>query len=618
LISVMFFLSISLLLTFGFSALALQEKETTRLVLRAKQSYFLAESGIEDATYRIMNGKAIDASESLTLNNSTVTTSITDNFGEKDIVATGDINQSIRIVSTTLETSAGALFNHAAQIGYLGLTFKNDSSVIGSVFSNGNVYRDSGGLNNIVTGDVFVAKGIGTLPDQENTLGFSETSTIDPPREFFVHEVDGLQDAAQQFIPTVTAEPLRLDFYVKKVGNVPNLNIRIVPDDGSGAPLHNNTIASGQLKEDAISDSNFSWVSMTFNSTDILTAGIPYWIIINSTGFNGSKYWIFGGDDDTSYADGTYYTTQDWNQVSAVWIPPASGIADIAFKLYLAEVDTYIDSIQIGTVAEPTDAHALHIGNSIIHGDAYCNINDGGNTFGGDSCPCADPPTCSVSNDFDDVLPIDAPLSDPQIQQFKDNADLGGTCDFSSCPQFTGSFTVNSSNTFIMDGSDVAASTGPVNIVGDMLIKNSSILTLGGDIHVSGKLDIEGSCTIKLDPSYGSATGIIVVDGKITVKNNCIVDGVPSDPDSYTMLLSTDPDTNDAITIEGNGTDVGIVYASKGSAFIKNNPIIRTLYGNGVRLEGGAVLQYESGLASLNFSGGPTSGFAVKTWREVE
>ncbi|KKS10598.1 MAG: hypothetical protein UU66_C0043G0013, partial [Parcubacteria group bacterium GW2011_GWB1_41_5] len=65
LISVIFFLFISLAIISGLVGPTLREFRNADINLKSKQSYFLAESGVEDAFYRIKNNMAIGSSESL-------------------------------------------------------------------------------------------------------------------------------------------------------------------------------------------------------------------------------------------------------------------------------------------------------------------------------------------------------------------------------------------------------------------------------------------------------------------------------------------------------------------------------------------------------------------------
>ena len=67
LISVVFFLFISLAIIAGLVSPTVREFKNASVNLNSKKSYFLSESGSEDAAYRIINNMTIGSSETITL-----------------------------------------------------------------------------------------------------------------------------------------------------------------------------------------------------------------------------------------------------------------------------------------------------------------------------------------------------------------------------------------------------------------------------------------------------------------------------------------------------------------------------------------------------------------------
>ena len=76
-IVVIFFVFISLTILVGIIAPVVREFKIAGTTLNAKKAYFLAESGTEDALYRIKNNKQISNSETITLGSASTTTTIT-------------------------------------------------------------------------------------------------------------------------------------------------------------------------------------------------------------------------------------------------------------------------------------------------------------------------------------------------------------------------------------------------------------------------------------------------------------------------------------------------------------------------------------------------------------
>ena len=160
LISVVFFLFISLAIIAGLVSPTVREFKNASVNLNSKKSYFLSESGSEDAAYRIINNMTIGSSETITLDSNSATTVITSpSGGVKQIVSLGDVSSYQRKTNITLSNGVGVSFNYGVQVGQGGLEMDNNSRVIGNVYSNGSITGSNGAT---VTGDAFA---VGTISD---------------------------------------------------------------------------------------------------------------------------------------------------------------------------------------------------------------------------------------------------------------------------------------------------------------------------------------------------------------------------------------------------------------------------------------------------------------------
>src|SRR3989338_10355702 len=96
LVSVVFFLFISLAIISGLVWPTVRQFKIANDLLRSHQSLFLSESGVEDAYFRLKNAMTVDlypSLEVLTLNYSTADTLITDSgYNEKTINTLGDVS----------------------------------------------------------------------------------------------------------------------------------------------------------------------------------------------------------------------------------------------------------------------------------------------------------------------------------------------------------------------------------------------------------------------------------------------------------------------------------------------------------------------------------------------
>ncbi len=207
-----------------------------------------------------------------------------------------------------------------------------------------------------------------------------------------------------------------------------------------------------------------------------------------------------------------------------------------------------------------------------------------------------------INEQPNEILPKDLPISQSQIDEWKTDAENGGV--------IIGDYII----------SGASEDLGPVKIEGNLLIDNNATLNIKGSMWVVGDLRIDNGSTVQLDfNSYGSNSGVIVVDGKIKIKPNTYLKGSGED-ESYLLLLSTNSsldDLNPAIEVDNN-TDAAIFYANQGLISIRNNVQVREITGYKVYLDNNAEVQYESGLENASFSSGSGGTWEVASWKEVE
>jgi len=194
--------------------------------------------------------------------------------------------------------------------------------------------------------------------------------------------------------------------------------------------------------------------------------------------------------------------------------------------------------------------------------------------------------------------PVPLPISDEEIQQWKNDAQVGAVLN----------------GDYVLDGSD-AATLGPTKIAGNLKIQNSAVLTLSGTLWVTGNVNVKNEGRVKLASSYGETSGVIVADGTITLENNSISEG-SGNPSSYLIYLSTNS-ANPALMIKNNAI-ADILYTSQGWIEVQNNTQFVEVTGYGIHLKNNAVIQYEAGLQNARFTSGPGASWELTSWKEVE
>ena len=248
-------------------------------------------------------------------------------------------------------------------------------------------------------------------------------------------------------------------------------------------------------------------------------------------------------------------------------------------------------TIAVGTISGENigqlgsgDAWAHTVNNSTIAGALYCKTGGGNNKL------------CNTSRV--DPSSLDFPISDEQVQGWKDEAVAGGTQ--------TGNLNLSG---------DDALTLGPKKIVGSITLSNDAILTVSGMLWVTGNISISNQSLIRLSNSYGTGSGVIVADGTITTNNSASFSGSGT-AGSYIMMLTTSTSSS-AIEINNSAGTV-ILVAPYGNITFNNTASAKEAIAKSITMNNNSVLSYETGLANVNFVSGPSGGWNITSWKEVE
>ncbi len=258
------------------------------------------------------------------------------------------------------------------------------------------------------------------------------------------------------------------------------------------------------------------------------------------------------------------------------------------------------------TIGNDARANTLQYLN--ITRDAYYN-NISSSTVTGISYPGSTNPT-----------PVGLPIDQNTIDTWESWAQTGST--------YNGNYTLDGNNSTL----------GPIKINGNLTVINGSVLTMTGVIWVTGNISFANNAVIKLDPSFGQNSGMIITDsptdkatyGKVEVSNNvrvcgsytldqCLDDDPPENNKSYIMILSTNTGstTSNPAIDAGNNSKAVVYYTTVGMLEVANNGRLRAVTGGGLHLSNGAEVQYDIGLADANFSGGPGGSWVLTEWQIV-
>jgi hypothetical protein len=287
--------------------------------------------------------------------------------------------------------------------------------------------------------------------------------------------------------------------------------------------------------------------------------GTGGFVFSNNSGVNGNIY----SNANVSGANGAFVT----GSVSAVGT---------------------INNLRIGT-GTTGDALASTVTNSTIRGKLYCETGSGNVGATGTNKPC------DTSLDEPEAQPY--PITDAQIQGWKDDAVEGGI--------FVGDKNLTGTSNIL----------GPLKIQGNLTLANNSKLLVQGTLWVTGTIALSNNAEVVLDPGYGTTDGVIVVEGTTALGNGSLFTG-SGQQGSFVMLLSLNTSTQ-AITLYNNTGSV-LLYAPYGTIEVSNNANLQQVTAKTLSLANGAIITYTQGIINAVFSSGPSGGYQILSWGEIE
>lgn len=563
LIAIVFMAILLMMSTAVWGYTTLHTKASRQAVLHT-QALHIAEAGLDKAISMLNQNQSYTGESNTALGAGTFTTSISSiDPNNKQITSTAyipDSNDPQEEVTVKMNVSidlAAVAFNFGVQVGTGGLQMSNNSAINGNVYSNGDI---TGG-NGAITGDATVAGGGAASADQS-----CETYAAD-----FAMNQSNRRDLAQKFTPAVSGPLTKISAYLRKTGAPSDITVRIVTNNGS-QPNKTQVGGSGTITSSSVTGT-YGWIDASFSSSPTLTAGTAYWIILD-TSSSTSAYYTWGQDANNSCYGDTGLHSSNWNQnPNPAW---TSTTRDFNFRTFMGGVPTRLTNIRVNGNARANILQSCNIG-----GNAYFQNTN----------------TCTVTGiqnpGTPDSPPQAMPISQAQIDEWKDTAESGGTQ--------AGNYIVNGSVTM-----------GPRKIAGDLIVNGTLYMT--GPVWVEGDITLGNNSAVRVDSAVGASGTVLLADdpvnqsgsGYINISNNVIIAG-NNFPNSYPMILTTK--SGSAMSISNNAAGA-IFYAANGTINVSNNAGGSQITGYGINLSNNATVTYSTGLQNATFANGPGGSWA--------
>jgi hypothetical protein len=587
-LTAIFFVVFTSIFIFGLITPIIKQTKITSDLWSTKNSFFMSESGMTDVIYRVKSGFSVNTGDTLPLFDAgvddSVLTSIIDNLdGSKIITTTSDIDGYIRKTQTILSQNTGTSFNYGVQTGNGGLVITGSSQVQGNVYSNGDII---GGAGTQITGSAIAAGGESFIfKDETNEIPLPVSSSIT------FNGTGAVRDFAQSFQPSTTSVISKISIYIKKTNNPSSFDVKLKSDDNGvpGMELASAVLNSGDVTTD------FEWVDLVFSSNPVLVKDTTYWLVIvgdTKKGKTSSDTYSIGAN--LSYVRGV----SKLGSSDGVWSDATPSDLDGYFSLFLGSVQTQIlgeegDYMYIGSTPEDI-VWASNIKHVSATGEIYCDTS----SFNKEE------KKCNTSRLNPETLPM--PISQANISGWKNQALAGGV--------IVGDLNVGSSGKVV----------GYKKITGDLLVNGEGTLMVTGTIWVQGTIKVTGGGKISLAPSLGPDSEIIISDKYVKIDGGSEFFGSGT-TGSYPVVISTSicPNTypcstNDSAISLSGGAGAVVLVAPFGRINIIGGSDTRSVTGDSIYISGGGKIIYESGLASLSFSSGPSGSFSITSWKELE
>ena len=591
-LAIIFFIVISVIVVLGLTGPSAREYRVANDAILSKQSYFLAESGVEDSYYRLKNNYHVSSSETMVLAGSSETTAMTFlGGGAVDIAGLGNVNSRERSVDVKISGQTRKVFSYAAQSGAGGIDLAASGATIsGDAYSNGPI---TGIAGSTINGSA-VSGGVSGSTDNQ----FSGSGT--PEYDVSFGNASASEQILQSFKVTQSAPLDKISLYIKKVGSPSDATVTIYRNNSTNVP-DLTPIASSTLAASDV-DTSYGWVDVVFAEKQTLSVGQIYWFVVRPS-ISSSDYYTIGTNLG-GYINGVGKIGQYGNTP----VDPISANSEYYFQLFLGGVDGLIQGgsgggMNIG-LSDSNTVRADSVGAVNSHGTIYCTNDLGSNTLIAG--------TASATSCITDTVPatVGYPVSDSDIAGWE--ADAAAGTNIGGNVSYTSSF-----------GSTIST---PEKINGNLSV-SAGVLTIKGTIFVTGDLTVSGSGKIRLDAStYGANSGVFVVNGRITFSGSGYLQGSGTSGSNILLVSKSNSIsiTTPAISISGGGgtsSNTAVFYAPYGLVSFSGGTItIGQASGYKLKISNGSTIAYNTGLVSVNVLSGSTASptYDISSWNESQ
>ncbi|HEY1037483.1 MAG TPA: hypothetical protein VGE62_02775 [Candidatus Paceibacterota bacterium] len=586
--AVIFFLIISVIVLVGMASPVAYQIRNAADFVQSKQGFITADTLNEEVLYRLNKGRTLPATLVLGFSSGTSTAQITDVNGMKQVISTGISGFFSRVSKSVFSQGDGVSVNYGIQVGNGGLNMSGGARIVGNVYSNGNIV---GSGNPTITGSAIAS----AAAQSEVTVG----NTSESPITLSAGDTNATQDFAQSFTVSSSSSNVLLRVYARKSGWPSNVTISLRNNNPSTNRPGTTVLASTVLGAGQVTD-QFSWLGVYFSSAVPLTAGTRYWIVFDVSSSASWAYYQFGATDNSPMLAWDSSAALYRGQLGGTWTASSPG-HDALFELVAGDVSS-ISGIVVGS-GGTGDAKAFIVTNSTVAGNLYCQTGSNNNK------------SCDTSQSS--PSPLAFPFSDANIQAWQDSVVTTQTRPTSLSLSSSNNVSTSSlriNGNLSIGGDAQLTVNGPLYVNGSVNINAGGRMYVAGPVYINGTLAISGAGFIRIANSVGGSALPIVVSGNVDLGASGALNG-NGQAGSYVVLVSKSS-SNSAVTVSGAAGTV-LILAPYGRVTFNGGSSAKAVVANEVYMSGGTTVTYDSGLADIDFTSGPSGAWNVDSWREV-
>jgi hypothetical protein len=303
-LTVLFFIVMGIFVLGGASFMAAEDITSQSDLFASGANFYVAESGVEDAVYRLENGISVSGN-TLTIDGKTASIIFSTTSTSTTITAVSSTTNALKRIQAGLSAGSGIAFNYGIQAGNGGMVMNGGSRIVGNVYTNGSIIATNGVT---ITGTA-IAAGASQIGNSTYSGGVYVGDSLHSIGDIWAHTVKGATAYGHMYCATGSNNNKSCD---TSRGDAPSVSLPYTTQDmidwetaaAAGGTISGNYAIGyqgGTLGPKKITG------NLTVDGGGTLTLSGPIWVVGSVTVTGGGKVVLpanYGKSSETIIANG--------------------------------------------------------------------------------------------------------------------------------------------------------------------------------------------------------------------------------------------------------------------------------------------------------------------------